>query len=191
MAVFREDLAAMLPKLRAYARSLCAGDSQLADDVVQDALVRALRAQDRFEPGTNLQAWMFTIVRNVFLNTVRRRVPTTTLDPVAWENLLAVGPEQEQRLEWRAFQHAFAQLSPTHREVLVLAVVEGLEYETIAERTGCRVGTVKSRVNRARERLQCLLLGDEADEDATAPRRSPSRPDGRRAVTRAAASGPG
>lgn len=189
MAVFREDLVAMLPKLRAYARSLGAGDTQLADDVVQDALVRALRSQDRFAPGTNLQAWMFTIVRNVFLNAVRRRAPTTALDPVAWESVLAVGPEQEQRLEWRAFQHAFAQLSPIHREVLVLAVVEGLEYETIAARTGCRVGTVKSRVNRARARLQTLLLGDEAPAAATAMARP--RPVGARAAKSASASGPG
>jgi len=177
MSVFREDLTAMLPKLRAYARSLCAGDTHLADDVVQDALVRALRAQHRFEPGTNLEAWMFTILRNVFLNTVRRRPPTTALEPNAWENLVAVAPDQEKRLEWRAFERAFAQLSPTHREVLVLAVVDGLDYEAIAERTGCRVGTVKSRVNRARERLHNLLLGPdeavrtEASERSTSPQR--------------------
>ena len=162
MDVFREDVTALLPHLRAFARSLTSGDRQLADDIVQDTIVNALRAQHQFTPGTNLKAWLFTILRNRFNSVIVRKhvtaeVGDVDLDPHHW-----VAPEQESRIEILAFKRAFKTLSRVHREVLVLAVVHGLRYECIAEICGCELGTVKSRVNRARAALKHMLL----DEDA-------------------------
>ncbi len=162
MTVFREDVAAALPDLRGYARSLCAGNVHDADDLVQETLLRALKAQDRFQPGTNLHAWLFTILRNVFLNAQRAKKRFVDVDDGDLAGMLWTAPPQEGRLEYRAFQAAFRKLSFAHREVLVLAGVEGLDYAAIAERIGCRPGTVKSRVNRARAQLRAELLPDEA-----------------------------
>ena len=167
MTVFREDVAAALPELRAYARSLCSGHVHDADDLVQDTLVKALAAQDRFEPGTNLHAWLFTILRNVFLNGRRAQKRFVDVEDDVIAGMLWTAPHQEARLEYRAFELAFAKLSGVHREALILAAIEGLDYETIAARTGCRVGTVKSRVNRARAQLRAELVGTDPTPVAT------------------------
>ena len=120
-----------------------------------------MRAQHQFTPGTNLKAWLFTILRNRFKSVIVRKHVTAEvgdddLDQHHWE-----APEQESRIEILAFKRAFKTLSRVHREVLVLAVVHGLPYERIAEICGCELGTVKSRVNRARTALKQMLL----DED--------------------------
>jgi RNA polymerase sigma-70 factor (ECF subfamily) len=177
MAVFREDVVAIMPRLRGYARSLCGGDPVLADDLVQDTLVRALRSQHQFKPGTNFDAWMFTILRNVFFTTVRRQQVYVDIELFASGYLLKSEASQSDRLELRALQHAFAKLSAAQREILVLTAIEGLDYETIAERLGCRVGTVKSRVNRARERLHAILFEDQRidGDPVTAPPRAKNR----------------
>ena len=161
MDVFREDVAALLPHLRAFARSLTAGDRQLADDIVQDAIMNALRAQHQFTPGTNLKAWLFTILRNRFKSVIVRKHVTAEVGDDDLDQQHWVAPEQESRIEILAFKRAFKTLSRVHREVLVLAVVHGLSYERIAEICGCELGTVKSRVNRARTALKQMLL----DED--------------------------
>jgi RNA polymerase sigma-70 factor, ECF subfamily len=170
MTVFRDDLVLLLPELRAVARSLTRGNGPLADDVVQDALLSALKCQHQFTPGTNLKAWLFTIVRNKFLSAVSRKHVTAEVHEEDLEHHHWVAPEQESRIEVLAFQRAFKMLSLVHREVLVLAVVQGLPYAEIALLCGCEVGTVKSRANRARAALKHLLLDDDDNEPAASPR---------------------
>ena len=125
MNLFREDVTALLPHLRAYARSLTSGDPQLADDIVQDTIVNALRAQHQFTPGTNLKAWLFTILRNRFKSVITRKHVTAEIYDDYLEEKHWVAPEQESRIEILAFKRAFKTLSRTHREVLMLAVVLG------------------------------------------------------------------
>jgi RNA polymerase sigma-70 factor, ECF subfamily len=161
MPVFRDDLVMLLPELRALARSMARGDRSLADDVVQDALVSALKSQHQFTPGANLKAWLFTIVRNKFLSAVSRKHVTSEIHDENLELHHWVAPEQESRIEILAFKRAFKTLSLDHREVLILAVVQGLPYVEIAAICGCEVGTVKSRANRVRAVLKQLLLDDE------------------------------
>jgi RNA polymerase sigma-70 factor, ECF subfamily len=167
MNLFREDVAALVPHLRAFARSLTGGDVQLADDIVQDTIVNALQAQHQFTPGTNLKAWLFTILRNRFRSVIARKhvtaeVPDDDLERHSW-----VPAEQESRIEVAAFKRAFRALSSAHREVLVLVAVHGLPYEQVAEICGCEVGTVKSRVNRARAMLRRMLYDDALPVDAS------------------------
>jgi RNA polymerase sigma-70 factor (ECF subfamily) len=171
MSMFKEDVAALVPHLRAFARSLTGGDVQLADDIVQDTIVNALQAQHQFTPGTNLKAWLFTILRNRFRSVIARKhvtaeVPDDDLERHSW-----APAEQESRIEIAAFKRAFRVLSPAHREVLVLVAVHGLPYEQVAEICGCEVGTVKSRVNRARAMLKKMLLDDALPVD---PKKMPT-----------------
>ena len=179
MDVFREDVAALLPHLRAFARSLTAGDRQLADDIVQDTIMNALRAQHQFTPGTNLKAWLFTILRNRFKSVIVRKHVTAEVGDDDLDQQHWVAPEQESRIEILAFKRAFKTLSRVHREVLVLAVVHGLPYERIAEICGCELGTVKSRVNRARTALKQMLL-DEDEPVAVAKAARGKLPGGQR-----------
>ena len=165
MDVFREDVTALLPHLRAFARSLTAGDQHLADDIVQDTIVNALRAQHQFTPGTNLRAWLFTILRNRFRSVVARKHVTAKTGDKDLEQHYWIAPEQESRIEVHAFRRAFKTLKPSHREILVLAVVHGFPYDRIAEICGCEIGTVKSRVNRARTILKRMLLDEDAPVD--------------------------
>jgi RNA polymerase sigma-70 factor, ECF subfamily len=166
MGLFREDVAALVPHLRAFARSLTSGDAHLADDVVQDTIVNALQAQHQFTPGTNLKAWLFTILRNRFRSVIARKHVTAEVADDDLERHYWVAPEQESRIEVAAFRRAFATLSDAHREVLVLVAVHGLPYDQIAEICGCEVGTVKSRVNRARAILKKMMFEDELPIDA-------------------------
>ncbi len=170
MNVFREEVASLVPHLRAFARSLTGGDVQLADDIVQDTIVNALQAQHQFTPGTNLKAWLFTILRNRFRSVIARKhvtaeVPDDDLERHSW-----APAEQESRIEVAAFKRAFRALSSAHREVLVLVAVHGLPYEQVAAICGCEVGTVKSRVNRARAMLKKMLYEDGLPVD---PRKLP------------------
>jgi RNA polymerase sigma-70 factor, ECF subfamily len=162
MDMFREDVTALLPHLRGFARALTGGDHQLADDIVQDTIVNALRAQHQFTPGTNLKAWLFTILRNRFRSVITRKHVTSEVAEDGLQHRYWTAPEQESRIEVDAFRRAFKTLSGVHREVLVLAVVHGLSYERIAEICGCEIGTVKSRVNRARTNLKRMLLDEGA-----------------------------
>src|SRR4051794_41449621 len=155
----REDILPLVPHLRGFARSLTS-DVHAADDLVQDTIVLALQAWDRFTPGTNLRAWLFRILHNRHL-TVRGRRHTTA--EVGVDDLSRHGTVpafQEGRAELRHFKAAFARLKPGHREVLVLWAVHGLGYERIAEVCGCGVAAVKSRLNRARTALKAMVLGE-------------------------------
>ena len=156
----RTDLLPMVPHLRSYARSLTAGNADQADDLVQDTLVQALKAWQRFTPGTNLKAWLFTILHNRFRSVVSRKHFKTEVAVDSLERLASVPAFQEGRMEVLEFKLAFARLTPAHREVLVLHAVHGLPYEQVAAICGCEVGTVKSRINRARNLLKRMLLGE-------------------------------
>jgi RNA polymerase sigma-70 factor, ECF subfamily len=174
MDAFREGIVALVPRLRASARALAGGDRHLADDLVQDAVALALRGQGRFTAGTDLRAWLFTILRNRFRSVVTRKhvraevaADGDDLGRARW-----TPAPQEAAVEVRAFLAAFRGLSPRHREALVLTAVEGLPYERVAGICGCRVGTVKSRVDRARAELRRLMLGG---SPPAPPRRRASR----------------
>jgi RNA polymerase sigma-70 factor (ECF subfamily) len=163
----RDDLVAQLPNLRAFARSLVGGDRpHLADDLVQDTVLLALRSWEQFTPGTDLKAWLFRILHNRCRSVLRRKHVASEVHVEDLEHRATVPAAQEGRLELAAFKAAFAALGPSHREVLVLAGVHGLPYERIAEVCGCELGTVKSRANRARALLKERLLGDEAPGEA-------------------------
>jgi RNA polymerase sigma-70 factor (ECF subfamily) len=144
----------IFPDLRAFARSLTR-DRAHADDVVQDATVRALTSAHLFSPGTNFKAWMFTIVRHCFYNDVRLSKRFTTLP----EDLNEKGQagSQEVNLKLCDFRRAFWKLTPEHREVLTLIGPSDLSYDEAAIICGCAVGTVKSRVSRARSQLRRML----------------------------------
>lgn len=157
---FHEQLKANLPRLRIYALSLTR-DRDAADDLVQETVIKALNGRRSFQPGTNLAAWLFRIQRNEFISGLRRQRPTVPVDGEIAERL-SIPANQESGLVMREFVSAFARLAPTQREALLLAVLEGLPYEAIAQHTGVSVGTVKSRVSRGRDRLERLLLEGEA-----------------------------
>lgn len=177
-AVRRDDVVELIPQLRAFARSLVGGArADLADDLVQDTMLLALRSWDQFTPGTNLKAWLFRILHNRFHSVLRRKHVSHEIPAEPLEHKLIVPPEQESRMEALAFKRAFAQLSPSHREILVMAGVHGLAYEEIAQICGCELGTVKSRVSRARALLKELLLGETRPDPVRKPSASrPARP---------------
>ena len=158
---FHEQLKAILPRLRIYALSLTR-DRDAADDLVHDTVIRALAGRHSFQPGTNLAAWLFRIQRNEFISGLRRQRPTVPIDTEIAERL-SHPAHQDSGLVMREFVSAFAKLAPTQREALLLAVLEGLPYEVIAENTGVSVGTVKSRISRGRDRLEQLLLEGDAE----------------------------
>ena len=153
---FHAELLAVLPALRGYARSL-ARHREDADDLVQDSVSRMLAAADRFTPGTSFRGWSFTILRNRFLSDclVRRRrfVSLDEQDPQAHSTHAA----QAERLELRDLRRQFAQLSTPAQRVLTLAADGCTTYEVIARHDGCAVGTIKSRVHRARAELRGRL----------------------------------
>jgi RNA polymerase sigma-70 factor (ECF subfamily) len=170
MALFREEVAGLIPALRAFARALTAGERFMADDLVQDTVLNALQAQDQYQPGTNLEAWLFTILRNRFRSLRARRHVSAEVATDDLEHLAMVPALQEHRLEVMAFRRAFSCLPRSQREMLVLVTVRGLSYEAAAEICGCEVGTAKSRVHRARTALKAMLLDDEPAFDSAHPR---------------------
>ena len=173
---FHADLITMLPRLRIHALSLTR-DRDRADDLVQETVAKALAGQKSFRPGTCLSAWMHRILRNEFISGVRRQRPSAVIDDTI-SNALSHPPHQEHGLLMQEFMTAFGKLNVSQREALVLSAVGGQTCEQIARQTGVAVGTVKSRVSRARDLLERLLLDEEAGPkrrpvvDAPAPRRS-------------------
>ncbi|MGE0424152.1 MAG: sigma-70 family RNA polymerase sigma factor [Reyranellaceae bacterium] len=161
---FHEQMKAILPRLRLYALSLT-HDRDRANDLVQETVLKALAGRASFRPGTNFSGWIFRIQRNEFISSLRRQKPTVPIDTAVADSLTQ-RPTQENGLVMREFLRAFAQLSPGQREALVLAVVEGQPYDVIAEQVGVSIGTIKSRVSRARASLARLLLDPEDSEEA-------------------------
>jgi RNA polymerase sigma-70 factor (ECF subfamily) len=162
-AAFKTELIELLPSLRAFARSLAHNPAQ-ADDLVQDTLVKALANVDRFEQGTNLRAWLFTILRNHYYSQLRKSKREIEDADGKFAARLSSRPEQDGSVDLEDFKVAFQQLAPDHREVLTLVGASGCSYEEAASICGCAVGTIKSRVNRARKKLS-EMLG--LDEDTT------------------------
>jgi RNA polymerase sigma-70 factor (ECF subfamily) len=156
---FQRDLLEAVPHLRAYARSL-ARNVDLADDLVHEVVVKALAAADQFTPGTNFRAWVFTILRHQYLNESRKWQNRTVLLQQEIEQEHGIRPPQQAHMEFLDFRRAFWQLAPDQREVLMLVGASGLSYEQAALICDCPVGTIKSRLSRARSELKRILSED-------------------------------
>ncbi|MDB5393837.1 MAG: polymerase ECF-type sigma factor EcfG [Rhodospirillales bacterium] len=153
---FRQELVSHLPHLRAVARALT-GHRDRADDLVNDTVLKALSAEAQFQPGTYLKAWLMTILRNHYINGLRRtRIEVETIGDIP-EGALPSAPNQEHVVEVNEVANALQRMSVEHREILVLVSAAGLSYEEAAEVCGCAVGTIKSRLNRARGELKKVL----------------------------------
>ncbi|MEL6693979.1 MAG: sigma-70 family RNA polymerase sigma factor [Pseudomonadota bacterium] len=161
--MFADELEKLLPEIRAYARMLCV-DRDLSDDIVQNACLKAWKAQKSFDPekGT-LKAWMFVITRNEFLQYIRKNKRVDLHAPTDFENWLTQDCPMSTRAACSdAIKELFA-LNPDQRDVFILVVAAGYSYEEAASILNCSVGTVKSRINRSREKLQARLTATEDD----------------------------
>ena len=158
----RDEMIEHLPALRAFAVSLTR-DAVAADDLVQDAIVKAWKNIGKFEPGTNLRAWLFTILRNTFYSDRRKARREVGDADGAIAAQLSEKPRHDGKLAFTDFMKAFRKLPDEQREALILVGASGFSYEEAAATCGVAVGTVKSRVNRARQRL-IELLGMRPDE---------------------------
>lgn len=150
------EFAACVPRLRRYARALLS-DRAAADDLTQDTLERAWAKLDQFRPGSDLRAWMFSIMHNVHVSRLRRPQPEEALVEDSLD--AGVRATQNDALEIRDLDRALAALSMEHREVLLLIGLEEMSYDAAASTLGIPVGTVMSRLSRARERLRVLMAG--------------------------------
>jgi RNA polymerase sigma-70 factor (ECF subfamily) len=166
MSDFCSLLEAQIPRLRRYARALLR-DRNRADDLVQDTLVRALAKQHLWQPDTNLRAWLFTLMHNQHVNAVRRSAhegKTVDLDDFSAALIATTDPTASRQL--RELEHALARLPNEQREVVLLVGLEGIRYDEAAAILGVPIGTVRSRLSRARESLRKLL---DRDEEAVRP----------------------
>lgn len=161
---WRDAIVAQAPALRAFAWSLCRNSAD-ADDLVQDTLVKAWAARDRFEAGTNLRAWLFTILRNTWFSAVAKRKREVADEDGKHAAGLSAEAAQDWAMEMDALRIALDKLPPEHREAIVMVGAAGLSYEEAAEIAGCALGTIKSRVNRARNRLAELMDVPRGDTD--------------------------
>ena len=159
----RDDILASVPSLRAFAISLT-GNGDRADDLVQETLLRAIANIDSFQPGSNLPAWLFTILRNLFRSDYRKRRREVEDAEGNYAKTLKTQPAQNAHLEFEEFRVALDKLPQDQREALILVGASGFSYEDAAAICGCAVGTIKSRVNRARSKLTALLYVDGADD---------------------------
>jgi len=155
---FKQQLAQVIPHLRAFGRSL-SGSRDLADDLVQETLLKAWAARKRFQAGTNMRAWTFIILRNLFLSQMRRARFKGEWDEITASKLLAAPASQDRHVELGDMQRALMHLPQPQREALILVGAGGFAYEEAAEICGCAVGTIKSRVARGRVALEQLLSG--------------------------------
>jgi RNA polymerase sigma-70 factor (ECF subfamily) len=153
---FKNELARVIPHLRAFGRSL-SGNRDLADDLVQETLLKAWAARKRFQAGTNMRAWTFIILRNLFLSQMRRARFKGEWDELTASKLLAAPASQDRHVELGDMQRALLHLPQPQREALILVGAGGFAYEEAAEICGCAVGTIKSRVARGRVALEALL----------------------------------
>lgn len=169
--LFKEQLVAIIPSLRAFARGLC-GNREMADDMAQDAMMRAWAARNSYVPDTNFRAWMFKILRNNYYTAFRKNARSVSWDPEAAERLLVVGPSQEMHIELNDVAAALNKLPNEQREVLMMVAAGGVSYEDAATIIGCAVGTVKSRVARGRAALAELIEGPTGTKKLTDVRRS-------------------
>ena len=175
MAAFKRELTEVVPHLRAFARGLC-GRPDMADDLVQETMLKAWAAQERFEPGTSMRAWTFVILRNAYLTDMRRNRFRGEYDEGVAERILTAPASQEEPIHLSDMHRALLTLPPERREALLLVGAGGFSYEEAAEICGCAVGTIKSRVGRARAALTGML------EDGDIPDRKLDDPAAHRAI---------
>ncbi|MGQ9370480.1 sigma-70 family RNA polymerase sigma factor [Azospirillum sp. ST 5-10] len=160
MSKFGVELEVHIASLRRYARALLRNRTD-AEDLVQEALTRAVSRADTFKAGTNLRAWLFTILHNVHVNQVRSRATRPDEVPVeAVESRLVTPARQEERIEVRDMMRALDELPDEQRQVLLLVALEGLKYEEVAATLGVPIGTVMSRLSRARDAVRAKLAND-------------------------------
>jgi RNA polymerase sigma-70 factor (ECF subfamily) len=159
-ASFKDELVAEIKNLRAFAISL-SGSVSLADDLVQETLLRAWSKSDKFQPGTSMRAWLFTIQRNIYYSNYRKRVREVQDSEGAYARRLTVPGDQESHLDLEDFRKALIKLPAEQREVLTLVGASGLSYEEAAAICDVEIGTIKSRLSRARTKLVELLALDE------------------------------
>lgn len=164
---FKRELVQLIPHLRAFARTLC-GDPSVADDLAQDAMMKAWDARESFEMGTNMKAWTFMILRNQFYSEKRRSWRQTQLDQETAERTLVAVDDPSARVALDELRLGLGMLPPEQREALILVGAGGFAYEEAAEICGCAVGTVKSRVSRARRALHSILEAGAYDHDGAA-----------------------
>lgn len=166
---FKALLAGAIPHLRAYGRSL-SGNPDLADDLTQDTMVKAWASRDRFERGTSIKAWTFVILRNTFLSQMRRNKFRGEYDEAVVERTLSTPASQEDSGEMADLQRGLMELPQDQREALILVGAGGLSYEEAATICDCALGTMKSRVSRARAALEEIMArGQFAQKRADAP----------------------
>jgi RNA polymerase sigma-70 factor (ECF subfamily) len=154
---FKNELVGLIPQVRAFARFLCMGDRAAADDLSQEALAKAWQARASYQPGTQLRAWLFTIVRNVHISEKRRAWRSVAWDDDLAERRLHQSDTQHEPIELDEVRRAMKMLPEEQREALVLVTAGGLSYEEAAAICGCAVGTIKSRTNRARAALSQIM----------------------------------
>jgi RNA polymerase sigma-70 factor, ECF subfamily len=165
---FRDDLLAAIPSLRAFGLSLTARGDR-ADDLVQETLMKAWKYHESYTPGTNMKAWLYTILRNEFYTQLRKRKREVEDADGLYSNKVAVHAEQDGHLEMVDLTVALSKLPEDQREAIILVGASGFSYEEAAKICGCAVGTIKSRVNRARNKLTELLeLDGSAKERSSA-----------------------
>ena len=164
-AAFKRELTGVIPHLRAFARGLC-GRADMADDLVQETLLKAWAARERFEPGTSMRAWTFVILRNAYLTDMRRNRFRGEYDETVAERILTAPADQEEPVHLADLHRALLTLPEERREALLLVGAGGFSYEEAAQICGCAVGTIKSRVGRARAALTSMI------EDGDIPQRS-------------------
>ncbi|WP_371395345.1 sigma-70 family RNA polymerase sigma factor [Fretibacter rubidus] len=163
--LFKQELTDLIPHLRAFARSLC-NNPTLADDVAQDAMLKAWKARQSFKPGSNLKAWTFTILRNQFYSIKRRSWRATSLDQQVAEQTIVASNDAEASVELNELRRGLDSLKDDQREALILVGASGLSYDEAAEICGCAVGTIKSRVSRARKNLETIINSGSFDSVA-------------------------
>ena len=163
-AQFKKELVTLIPHLRAFARTL-AGDPAAADDLAQDAMLKAWDARGSYQMGTNMKAWTFMILRNQFYSDKRRSWRSTQLDQEAAERTLIAVDDPQSPIALDELRMSIQKLPHEQREALILVGAGGFAYEEAAEICGCAVGTVKSRVSRARRALQGILEDGSYDRD--------------------------
>jgi RNA polymerase sigma factor (sigma-70 family) len=172
----------VIPHLRAFGRSL-SGSRDLADDLVQETLLKAWAARKRFQAGTNMRAWTFIILRNLFLSQMRRARFKGEWDELTASKLLAAPASQDRHVELGDMQRALMHLPQPQREALILVGAGGFAYEEAAEICGCAVGTIKSRVARGRVALEALLADGKLPRAAMSTRRDAEQASRRSAAT--------
>jgi len=153
---FKLQMSEAIPHLRAFGRSL-AGNPDVADDLVQETLLKAWSARDRFVAGTSMKAWTFTILRNTYFSNMRRKKFTAEYDELVAERVLSIAAPQQDPLHLADLQRALMEISDDQREAVILVGAGGYSYDEAAEIAGCAVGTMKSRVSRARKALEGIL----------------------------------